>query len=115
MMGEWGQAEASLRGSLMLGRLYIDNIDESCELYTLGALHFLKRKYKEGLEYFMKSGEIYDTLNEKSGNAAVFLGIGMLHSRQGKISDAASYLEKAISIYRELGDQLSESRVVSEL
>lgn len=72
---------------------------------VIGIIYRMQGKYKEALENYEKSHEIFKELNYKPGIAACLNSKGILYSRLGQIDKALNFYLKSWNINNEIGDK----------
>jgi tetratricopeptide (TPR) repeat protein len=77
----------------------------SAALNNMGYLADIKGDIPKALEYYEKSLDIKEEINDKSGMAEALNNIGFIYDNQGDISKALKYYGKSLSIQEEIRDK----------
>jgi tetratricopeptide (TPR) repeat protein len=90
--------------------------------YLKGMLENMKSNYAASLTYFERSLKHYESIQDRSRIASVYIAFGINYYDLAKYDDALKYYEKATEIYQELGNKrelitslINSGNVYSEL
>ena len=86
-----------------LGQESQDTLIRSRILNSIGVVANYNRSYELGLEYYIKSYSLIDTIQDKAGLAMYYLNIGDCQKSLTRYKDSETSLNKAIEIAREGG------------
>ena len=76
-------------------------------LQTMGAIYFYQSKYKEGIDYNERAGQLYKELGNKKMYAITLSNIGTSLTRTKDYGAAIENFQKAISLANEAGDRVN--------
>ncbi|HLO32067.1 MAG TPA: serine/threonine-protein kinase [Anaerolineales bacterium] len=82
---------------------------------ALGISYAQIGKAQKALEYFDKSLEIFQEINDRQGLGAVQGNLGSAYAQLGKVNEALGYFEQDLAIARELGDRRREAITLGNL
>jgi adenylate cyclase len=87
-------------------------VGEAYAYKNLGMVHFLRAEYKEALEQWNVSLELFESVNEEVGIANMLNNIGAIYKEQGVDDKALELVLRSLTISEKLNDKL---RIMSAL
>ncbi|MEM1336218.1 MAG: tetratricopeptide repeat protein [Bacteroidota bacterium] len=85
-------------------------------LSDTGVHYYEMGNYPKAMTFYKKALETYDTLEINTYHKAdLFRNLGKLHNVQSNHSSALSYFEKAVTVYRALGDNMFLANTLSDM
>lgn len=88
---------------------------EALAIEALGVLAYERDGFQEALEHFGRAEEIHRRLGHDQYLAVLFNNSGAAHWGLGDLATAALYFQRALSIWRERGDELRATEVLANL
>ncbi len=85
------------------------------EILARGRQVYTEQGPEGALPLFERALDLYRKAVDRRGEAIVFGYIGNCHKRLGDLPLALDYLNKALTIKRQLGDKLEEGKTLSHL
>jgi tetratricopeptide (TPR) repeat protein len=103
--GQWYDGLAQLEASLQTYRQAQHRLGRADALRQMAQTHYLMGNYDKARVYFRDALRIYQAEENLKGEATSRAGLGRLMLRLNFVDDAISELNKACTLYRELGDE----------
>lgn len=78
-----------------------------------GIQRYNKGCYKESVEYFFRSHEIFTVNDQLTGVAMSLNNIGNVYRAMGDVEEALLFFDQALAVYKHLDDETGEMKVLS--
>ena len=102
--GQWYEGLAHLEGSLQSYRQGQNRLARADALQQMARTHYLMGNFEKALLYFRDALRIYQAEANERGEANCRAGLGRLMLRLNFIDDAMEEMDKACTLYHQLGD-----------
>ncbi|GAA3092390.1 AfsR/SARP family transcriptional regulator [Streptosporangium carneum] len=103
------------RHALETARALNDATAEAYLLETLGHAHRRSGNYREAIDHYLAGKALRDRSDDLHGEGRVSNALALTYDLLGEFSVAGRYYERALKLFREVGDQTRETTILSNL
>ncbi|MCE3258666.1 MAG: Tetratricopeptide 2, partial [Bacteroidetes bacterium] len=74
-------------------------------LNNVGFLHYVQGQFDKALEFYYRSLDIREKINDQTGIASSLSNIGVIYQNQGKMNKVMEVYERGLAIQKKVGDK----------
>src|SRR6202022_467345 len=115
VLGEFERARGDLEAALGLVEALGEPTGRGRLLWTLGALWGGHKDYQKGIELTRRAVAVLEAAGDRRALAGARAQLGVMELNLGRMAACRSELERALVLFRELGDEAGQARTLEML